>query len=114
MSDDGQVLVPPSFVALYLVPGRSKPNASRAQITERHEFCDDLAQMLTEPAQTRLWELGITESDVLQRMHQGLVAEGSPVSEAEAGWVLCRLAELLGWTAEWPGAASNDSTPRRS
>lgn len=113
MSDDGQIQVPPSFVALYLMPGSARPNAPRAQITERHEFCDDLAQMLTEPAQARLWDLGITESDVLQRMHKGLLAEGSPVSEPEARWVICRLAELLGWTGDWPGASQAVPKPRR-
>lgn len=103
MSDDGQVLVPPSFMALYLAPGRQRLSASRSEITERHEFCEDLAQMLTEPARTRLWELGITEADVLQRTRQGLLAEGSPVNEAEARWVIRRLAELLDWACDETG-----------
>jgi len=34
---------------------------------------------------------------VLDRVHRGLLVEGSVVAESEAGWVICRLAELLGW-----------------
>jgi hypothetical protein len=34
---------------------------------------------------------------VLVRCHQGLLTEAAPVSEAEAGWVVRRLAELLEW-----------------
>jgi hypothetical protein len=99
MPEDNQIVVPASFIALYLEPGRSKPSASRAEIAARHEFCDDLAQMLTEQAQTRRWELGVTEADVLERMLRGLRSEGSVVNEAEAVWVVTRLAELLGWPA---------------
>ena len=101
MSDESQIVVPPSFIALFVVPGRSKPTAPRAEIAARHEFCEDLANLLTEPASTRLWELGVTEADVLERMHRGLSVDTpeSPatVSPVEARWVICRLAELLGW-----------------
>lgn len=101
MSDESQLVVPPSFVALFLAPGRSKPSATREEIAARHEFCEDLASLLTESASTKLWELGVAESDVLERMHRGLLdtQPGSPaaVSAAEAAWVVCRLAELLGW-----------------
>jgi sporulation protein YlmC with PRC-barrel domain len=72
MSDESQIVVPPSFIALFVVPGRSKPSAPRAEIAARHEFCEDLANLLTEPANTKLWELGVTEADVLERMHRGL------------------------------------------
>ena len=97
MSDDNQIEVPPSFIALFVAPGRIKPNAPRAEIQQRYEFCEDLASMLTETAQSRLWELGITEGDVLARIHSGLLAGGAGVNAAEAQWVLRRLAELLGW-----------------
>lgn len=99
MSDDSQVGVPASFIALFIEPGRSRPVASRAQITERHEFCEDLAQMLAEPALTRRFELGVTEADVLERMQRGLIGGDTPVSPAEAWWVTQRLAELLNWPA---------------
>lgn len=96
MSDDSQIVVPPSFVALYVPPGRLKPTLPREQIAERHELCEDLAQMLTETAQLKRFELGITEDDVLVRLHAGLGA-GGVVSADEARWVTCRLAELLDW-----------------
>lgn len=96
MPNDSQITVPASFIALHLVPGRSRPAASREQIAARHEFCEDLATMLGETASTRRWELGVTEDDVLERVHQGLLA-GDSVSADEAGWVVRRLAEMLGW-----------------
>jgi hypothetical protein len=97
MSEESQVVVPQSFVALYLEPGRSRPRASRAEIAARHEFCEDLATMLTEHAATRRWELGVAEDDVLDRVHQGLLGAESGVDAAEAEWVMRRLAELLDW-----------------
>jgi hypothetical protein len=98
MSDENQIEVPPSFIALFVEPGRIKPNASRAEIQQRYEFCEDLASMLTETAQSRLWELGITEGDVLERIQGGLLTGEAGVNAAEAVWVTRRLAELLGWS----------------
>lgn len=98
-SEDSQIVVPESFIALYRVLGRLKLTAPKAEIAQRHEFCDDLAHMLTEQAQTKLWELGVTEADVLERMRRALQGEGSVVNEAEARWVVTRLAELLEWPA---------------
>ncbi len=97
MSNESQIEIPPSFIALFVEPGRIKPNAPRELISQRYEFCEDLATMLTEPAQTNLWELGITERDVLNRIQAGLCTGHAGVNEAEAGWVIQRLAELLGW-----------------
>jgi len=98
-SEDSQIVVPESFIALYRVPGRLKLTAPKAEIAQRHEFCDDLAHMLTEQAQTKLWKLGVTEADVLERMLRGLAAEDSVVNATEARWVVTRLAELLDWPA---------------
>ena len=96
-AEDSQIVVPPAFVALFVPPGRSRPAAPREEIAMRHEFCEDLAQTLTEHARSRLWELGITEADVLERIHRGLLHGDAGLSEGEAGWVLGRLAELLDW-----------------
>jgi hypothetical protein len=96
MSEDSQILVPPSFIALFVPPGRHKPSASRGHIAERYEFCEDLAQMLLETAQTQRWSLGITTADTLQRISHGLHVGGLGLSDAESGWVMTRLAELLG------------------
>jgi hypothetical protein len=98
MNDDCQTEIPRSFIDLYLPPGSVKPTASRAVIAARYEFCEDMAQMLVDPARTKLFELGVTEQDVLERMHRGLRVDGSAFSADEATWVAHRLAELLAWT----------------
>ena len=99
MSDDSQAVIPPSFIELFIEPGRSRPSASRSDIAERYELCEDLAQMLTETAHEKLWQLGITEADVLERMHRGLIGGELALAAAEAWWVTQRLAELLDWPA---------------
>jgi hypothetical protein len=110
VSEDSQIIVPPSFIALFVPPGGVKPRASRQHIAERYELCEDLAQMLTDTASTKLFELGVTEADVLERIGRGLLADASLVDETEARWVLTRLAELLGWPwpmpGSWPGPGS--------
>ena len=103
MSEDNQIVTPRSFIDLHVPPGRSRPVESREHIAARHEFCEDLAQMLAERARSLTFELGITPEDVLARIGDGLTADGSAVSAAEAGWVMGRLAEVLEWTAA-PGA----------
>jgi Fe2+ transport system protein FeoA len=97
VSDESQIVVPRSFIEVFVPPGKIKPTESREVIAARYELCEDLAQMLTEAAQARLFELGIAEQDVLERMHRGLLADAALVSADEARWVIRRLAELLGW-----------------
>lgn len=97
MSDENQIDIPLSFIALFVEPGRIKPREPRQVIAQRYELCEDLANLLTEHAQARLWELGVAESDVLTRIHRGLVSGDAGVTPGEARWVSCRLAELLGW-----------------
>lgn len=102
MSDGNQIIIPPSFVALFVEPGRIKPSATREHIYERYDLCEDLANLLTEQASNKLWELGITEADVLERIHQGLGDVDIGLSAAEAQWVISRLAEILGWQEMYP------------
>jgi hypothetical protein len=100
MSEDSQIVVPEAFVDLFRPPGADRnrrPLESREVIAARHEFCEDFAQMLVETARDKLFALGITEADVLDRIRRGLLEPGSPVSAPEAGWVTGRLAEVLGW-----------------
>lgn len=104
MSEDSQIVVPPSFVALFVPPGRIKPTAGRDEIGARYELCEDLAQMLTEQATTKKWELGVTEADVLERFQRGLLGDGGVLNAAEARWVIRRLAELLDWPDPGPAA----------
>jgi hypothetical protein len=97
MPPESQFEIPPSFIALYVEPGRLKPRAPREVIAARYEFCEDLATMLTEHAAEIKGDLKVTEEDVLVRIHRGLLAQASGVDPKEAQWVITRLAELLNW-----------------
>ena len=97
MSDESQLVVPLSFQALFVETGRLKPTVPRAHVLERYEFCEDLATMLMDHASTKKWELGVTEADVIERIHRGLLGGEAGVVANEARWVATRLAELLGW-----------------
>ena len=97
MSDENQIAIPRPFIDLFIPKGSMKPSEPRAVIAERYELCEDMAQMLTEHASAKLFELGVTEQDVLERMHRGLVTDPSAFTLPEAGWIVRRLSELLGW-----------------
>ena len=97
MSEDCQIEIPQSFIALFISAAGRRPSASRAEILQRYTLCEDLATLLVETAQQSLHSLGITEDDVVQRCFQGLLGEQAVVSRAEAQWVVCRLAELCQW-----------------
>jgi hypothetical protein len=103
MYDHNQLEVPDSFVALFIEPGRERPRATRAAITARYEFCEDLANHLYDYARAQHHDLGITEDDVLDRVLLGLQAPSSGVDDAEAHWVVRRLAELESWPAAGRG-----------
>lgn len=97
MYEENQVEIPPSFLALFVDPGRSKPNAPREVVAARYELCEDLANMLTESAGNMTFSLGISEREVIERCRLGLIGEVAVVTEPEAEWVVRRLTELLGW-----------------
>ena len=97
MSEDSQQIIPPSFMQLFVEPGRIKPNRTTAEIRDRYGFCEDLAFMLVDTAKTKQWQLGIDESDVLARIEAGLREGEVLASEQETRWVITRLAELLDW-----------------
>lgn len=105
MSDESQLDIPQSFIALYWKPGAIKPDAPRAVIAQRYELCEDMATMLTQTAQEMLHGQSLSETRVLQNIHTALTtqpAEQSVVSPVEAIWVVWRLAELSGWAQpEW-------------
>ena len=98
MSVDNQIEIPQSFMAMYLSPGRSRPNATQELVLARYELCEDMACLLTEHAQTLAFKENFTEQEVLVRCHQGLLADASGFTENESEWVILRLAELLEWT----------------
>jgi hypothetical protein len=95
IDDANQVVIPLSFIALFVPPGRAKPAATRTHIAERYEFCEDLAQMLGETTASQRWSLGITTADALERVQRGLQAMDADLNTAERQWVFTRLAELL-------------------
>lgn len=106
MSDDNQVYVAPSFQALYR-DARHRWTLPPGEVAARHELCEDLAQHLTTHCQNVHVEIGAETDEVLERCQQGLLTPESGVSEAEASWVVTRLAELLGW----PHPGLPDSSP---
>jgi len=97
MTEEFQIDIPPSFMALYVPKGKIKPTLGQRDMAARYELCEDLANLLTEKAANMQFTLGITEELVLAQCELGLLAEPSVVSPLEARWVVCRLAELLNW-----------------
>jgi hypothetical protein len=102
--DENQVRVPDAFTALYQ-DARQRLTAPRETIAARYEFCEDLANLLTEHCSAVHFRDGVDEETVLRRCHQGLLVEPVTVAATEAGWVVRRTAELLGWPTdlELPG-----------
>lgn len=96
---DSQIVVPPSFIQLFVPAGRTRPSEPREFIAQRYDLCEDMAQMLTETAREKHFGIGVAEPDVLMRIRAGLDGDASPVSSDEARWIVRRLAELLGWEA---------------
>jgi hypothetical protein len=102
--DDSQIHIPDSFIHLFARRGQPLPRQRAAEIAQRFELCDDMAATLMPRAQELQFKLGITEADVIDRLLQSLLAltqggEGKPalLSVPEAQWVVCHLAEQLGW-----------------
>lgn len=97
---DNQILIPPSFVAVYTDPVRHKLLATHGEMLTRYEFCEDMAQLLTETAKEAQFGLGLSEQAVLERVTLGLHSEPAVCTPDEANWVKLRLAELLNWPAD--------------
>ncbi|MED5622083.1 hypothetical protein [Ideonella sp. BN130291] len=96
MSDENQIHVPPSFTALYS-DARQRLSVPMAELRARYELCEDLAQQLVDHSQQVHHDLGVSQDEVLARSYAGLCSADSGFSGAEAGWVVRRLAEVLGW-----------------
>ncbi len=95
MTDERQIHIPASFLALYTSPGRARPLASRAWLEQRHDLCEDLALLLAEQVKDKVWQLGITEADALARIEVGLGTLALELSDSECQWVMTRVNELL-------------------
>jgi hypothetical protein len=96
MDNDNQIVIPESFIALFVRPGRSKPTEPYDVVLQRYELCEDLACALVEQATTKKWELGVETPDIVQRIGQGLAGGAAGISDPEAEWVCKRLTELMG------------------
>jgi hypothetical protein len=97
MYEENQSELPESFMMLYVKPHQFKPSLPRSELTQRYELCEDLANMLVDTVSTQQFQLGITEDDALEKCWLGLLQQPGLVNDAESFWVVCRLAELLGW-----------------
>jgi len=95
MSDERQIVVPASFLKLYTPANRVRPTPPREWLEQRHDLCEDLALLLQETVKEKIWALGITPSDALDRVALGLSELPLELSQAEADWVMTRLKELL-------------------
>ena len=107
MTDASQIEIPPTFVAVFVEPGKLRPSASYAVIAARYELCEDLAQTLV-PTATQLQCMhDLHAATVLAQCLEALAGPGAVVERAEARWVVCRLAELLDW--EQPLLSAEDA-----
>ena len=97
MEHENQILVPESFTKLYSDPVRGKLTVSREELLQRYELCEDMANLLVERTAEQWFKSGWEKAEVLEQVRAGLLGEQAIVSEDEAGWVVRRLEELLGW-----------------
>ena len=91
---DNQILVPPSFMAVY-TDTRGRLRESADVVRTRYELCEDLAGHLVEQAQILYHVQAPSEKEILQRIHAGLCAPESAMAPGEAAWIVSRLADLL-------------------
>ncbi len=101
MQDENQIVVPPSFIALF-VDARKRLTATREHLAARYDLCEDMATMLVEHCRTIHFRDGVDEGEVLRRCLLGLHAASETVDAKEAVWVVRRVAELLQWPALEP------------
>ena len=97
MDDSNQIEVPQSFCAVFASPA-GRLTEPIAGVRQRYELCEDLAQMLVDQAATLQFKTGRSEAEVLQTIEAGLTGGDAGIRGGEAGWVVTRMAELLGWT----------------
>ena len=98
MSDEYQIDIPPSFFAIYS-DARQRLREPIGVLRQRYEICEVLANHLVGHALIQHHTEVPDEADILRRIQAGLATPESGVSAPEAGWIVHRLAELLGWRA---------------
>jgi hypothetical protein len=94
MNDDRQIFVPPSFIALFVPLGKTKPIASREEIETRYDYCEDLSQLLFDQLRDKMAEHGIPVDIALPRITAVLTEPSLNLNDVESNWVLSRLTEL--------------------
>jgi hypothetical protein len=94
MYDHNQTLVPDSFLALHSLHGR--PLLTREATEARHELCEDTAMHTAAFLAAHVQDADAADT-ALKRCHDGLAADPSAFSPAEAAWVIRRVAELQEW-----------------
>jgi hypothetical protein len=109
MSDEHQIVIPPSFLALY-TDARRRLTEPVDTVRSRYELCEDLSNQLVDHAKALHFDNGISEDEVIARCRAGLSVPESGLSAPEGEWVVTRLAELLGWLQCMP-AAARQATP---
>jgi hypothetical protein len=95
MTQDRQIVIPASFIALYIPAGKVRPIATREWLEERHDLCEDFATLLAGQVKEKVWTLGITQEDALERVARALETPPLDMSAPESDWVMRRLHEIL-------------------
>ena len=115
MSDENQILIPPSFESVHR-DARGRLQLPREAFRARYELCEDMAQLLVDRCQAWLHDQGLSEDLILQRTEASLAGDGdgdgTGFSAGEASWVVTRLAELLGWPHSGLPVAPEPPPPR--
>lgn len=107
MDETTQVHLPPSFVALFVPAGKTKPVATLVHIAQRYELCEDMAQLLCESASEQQFKTGAAPHSLVEAMEAALLGDGAVLEPGEAHWVVVRMAELLHW--ELPPVPGSDA-----
>lgn len=97
MDDENQIVVPPSFLALFQ-DSRGRLQEPPAVVRERYELCEDMAGSLVERALQVIRDHP-SETGVLQAFYAALNQPATGLRTDEARWVVLRLAELLNWAS---------------
>lgn len=97
--DENQTFVPESFIHLFR-DERQRLTTSREEIAARHEFCEDMANMLVEHCRTVHSRDGVDGDQILNRCNRRPGARTDRHAADQAWWTIRRTAELLGWDWE--------------
>ncbi|MCE9657525.1 MAG: hypothetical protein K8R60_03130 [Burkholderiales bacterium] len=95
MYDHNQTLVPESFLALYARHGR--PLLERKEMEARYESAELLAEQIAAVVANIPADDADAQREAMCAVEAGLLADSLQGREAEAAWVVARVAEICGW-----------------